>query len=319
MPSFFISLTIAAQLLNTSVAHVIEHPAYAVPITDTQQTPPTAWTTVSVTDHGIPAGPQWQMNQPFEAPPDIGARSAVIMDLRSGRILWAKNPDIVTPIASITKLATVLTWQRTAAPGGVDALYTLTPADHTPDGKSAEIPDGEQLTIDQLLHLTLIASYNDSATALAHSTGLSDEAFVEAMNSTAARLQLTQTRFVDPTGLGVDNTSTAIDVARLAATALADTQIAALTRQSDYQSETASGFPIFATTTDHLLTENDLDLIGGKTGYIDEAGYCLALGVHAPVSGQGVIVVVLGSPTDDSRFADARSLTQWTFDHYQWN
>ncbi len=315
MLTWLTSMTLSAQVMGVPLATVLVEPVTPVPTVPAVASA-ASWTVQPSTRDQLQA-PQWKNSVEVQQPDGVTARSAIVIDEMTGRRLWQKNPDLVTPIASITKLMTVLVWKQHQPADGLDAIHRITPADDTPGGKELDLPYDTEVSADQLLHLALIASYNDAALALAHTTDVSDDEFVQEMNATAQALGLSHMHFTDPTGLGVDNTATAADIAQLAAAVFSDDSLASITRQSDYSTSVSSG-TVTTTTTDLLLFDPSLDIEAGKTGYIDEAGYCFVTRVRVPDTDRAVWIVVLGSTTDEQRFEDVKTIFQWTIDHYQW-
>lgn len=237
--------------------------------------------------------------------PVLHAAAAIIYNPETREVLWAENEDATRSIASITKVMT--------------AIVLL---DHEPDLSREVVVDAadlrrasttflrrnERLTLDTLLHLTLIASDNGAARVLARTSIFGTEGFVEQMNRKALELGLGNTRFADPSGLDERNVSTAYDIARLIAFASADERIGSLMRQERHRIETNRR--AFVVRNTNRLLGSDLDIRAGKTGFIREAGYCLATLVRLP-EGAKVAVVVLGAPSNRGRFSEARNLFDW--------
>ncbi|HUF46612.1 MAG TPA: serine hydrolase, partial [Vicinamibacterales bacterium] len=157
-------------------------------------------------------------------------------------------------------------------------------------------------------HLTLIASDNAAARVLARTSEGGTAAFIARMNSLATRLGLTNTRFADPSGLDARNVSSAYDVSHLVAYAASDERLATIMRLTSYEARTARR-AITVRSTNRLLG-SEVDVVGGKTGFIRKAGYCLATLVQIP-QGPQVAVVVLGAGSSNVRFAEARNLFNW--------
>jgi len=168
----------------------------------------------------------------------------------------------------------------------------------------------DQVTLDDLLHLTLIASDNAAARALARSSPQGTDAFVQRMNEKALELGLDNTTYADPSGLDPSNMSSAYDMARLIAFAASDERIASVMRTPYYTVHT----PRRSTTvhsTNQLVMKGDVDVRGGKTGFISQAGYCLATLLRLPQTNQQVAVVVLGARSNAGRFMETRHLFNW--------
>jgi D-alanyl-D-alanine carboxypeptidase len=249
---------------------------------------------------------------------DIKAKAAVVVDWRSGASLFEKNADEPLPIASITKLMTALVALGDKPDLGrtVDILGS----DERPGGIPYLVP-GEQVTVGDLLHLSLIPSANGAAVALARSTGRSAEEFVTKMNETAAGLGMTGTTFVDPTGLESGNTATARDVATLVRHALSIEKIREIASMRQYEFTALTGRHHSIRSTDELLgsflSKPPYAFLGGKTGYLEEAGYCFGAAASNE-GGDRVVAVVLGAETKEDRFREVKSLLYWAFDAYDW-
>lgn len=251
--------------------------------------------------------------------PQLHAKSAIVMDVDTQRVLWQLNPDEQRSIASLTKLMTALVWFDHRPAEGLEAVYTLTEKENTRDGKELNLPSGEKLRAFDLLRSSIVGSDNDTALALARSSGLSDEAFVASMNHKARSLGMTRSVFVDPTGLRGDNIATVRDVAVLARHAFFNPHIQEPAQMKEHLQETVDSHLFTRVrTTNRLLFDPSVQIVGGKTGYTRDAGYCVALQVQEPNSGRDIIVVVLGAESDFSRFTEAKQLIDWTVAHYEW-
>jgi D-alanyl-D-alanine endopeptidase (penicillin-binding protein 7) len=247
----------------------------------------------------------------------LTAPSAALVDTRSGEVLFSQGHERIVPIASITKLATALVLLE-AGPAW-DAPLTMQPSDDGFEGIPYLKP-GDTLTVRQAFMTMLVGSANNAALALARATGLSREQFAARMDAKARELGLTHSRFVDPTGYGPGNVSTVLDVARLAHAALRRDEIREAVTLKEYRFRTAAGQERVVPATNLLLgsflNEGDYRVIGGKTGYTEEAGYTLVMRAR---KGDGdVIGVVLGSPTSDDRFHDLKALFSWGFKTFRW-
>jgi D-alanyl-D-alanine endopeptidase (penicillin-binding protein 7) len=171
----------------------------------------------------------------------------------------------------------------------------------------------DKVTVDDLLHLLLIASDNAAARALARVSKYGSAGFIDRMNAKAFELGLESTSYADPSGLLSDNVSSAFDMARLITHASNDERIASVMRTPEYTVTTMNARPRTVTfrSTDHLLGREDLDVRAAKTGFISKAGYCLATLLRLPDGGQQVAVVVLGARSNAGRFLETRNLFGW--------
>ncbi|MFW0837928.1 MAG: D-alanyl-D-alanine carboxypeptidase family protein [Candidatus Komeilibacteria bacterium] len=245
---------------------------------------------------------------------DIKADSAAVMDWDSGVLLWQKQIQVIRPIASLTKLMTALVWlDQQTDPEKVMRIST----DDYRTGGRYYIFTGEEIKTRDLFYATLVASDNTAAITLARSTGLDMEQFVAAMNTKAKAIGMHDTHFVEPTGLDNNNVSTAADMLKLARQAFADPDIVNASSRSDYSYTIQNtSRKVYVISTDNLL-DSYLDIIAGKTGYLDEAGGCLVT-VAKNEGGHKIIAIALGSSDQYSRFSDIKAMLQWTWDNYAW-
>src|SRR4030095_3861582 len=152
----------------------------------------------------------------------------------------------------------------------------------------------ERITLDNVLHLTLIASDNAAARVLARVSHGGTSPFIERMNEKAVELGLESTSFTDPSGLNPANVSSAYDLSRLISFASANETIAPIMRTAAYSARTTRR-TISIRNTNHLVRGGEVDVLGGKTGFITKAGYCLATLLKLPQSHHQGAVVVLGA------------------------
>jgi len=248
----------------------------------------------------------------FKLPSDL---KALVYDLNSSKILYKQNEEKKNSIASITKLMTTLVFLDTDIKW--DQYYKIKKEDIVKGGR-AHIYIGEEIKIKDLFFLSLIASDNTAAKALAHSTGIED--FPQAMNKKAKSLGLLSTSFVDPVGISFLDISTAKDVALLLKNALKQEKIKDAIFRKDYNFKTLKGREVKVYSTDWLFKKqnNNFKHLGGKTGYTESAGYCFA-GVFKNNNKHDIITVILNSPTINSRFKYSNDLASWVFKNYLWS
>jgi len=249
-------------------------------------------------------------NNPQEL--DISAGKAAILEADSNYFLYEKNSQSVQPIASITKLMTALV--TIDLNPNWDEIYEIQKDDRREGGK-IHLYWGDQVTINDLFYLSLVGSANTATAALVNSLGVTEENFVTLMNSKARQLGLFSTSFADPVGLSEDNLSTAREVARLTKEALNQPEILEALDNSEYIVTTQKGAKRTISSTDLLIDEDlpgDLTLIGGKTGYIELAGYCFTAQFNN-LGQPAIITVVLGSEDVFKRFQDTLILAKWAY------
>jgi D-alanyl-D-alanine endopeptidase (penicillin-binding protein 7) len=248
-----------------------------------------------------------RLRRPRRPPPGgVYARSAIVLDPATGEVLFAKDAARATPIASLTKMMTAMVFleQRPDLLRSVPVTREdLRGAGHT------QLRLNEQVMLGDLLHMSLMVSDNVATRVLVRESGISSDEFLARMNEKAAELSLTGTRFVEFTGLDERNVATATDVARMLRAAADNPTIRqiSVTPYYDFRSATR---PHHIGNTNRLLYNQRLEVVGGKTGFISEAGYCLATWVRT--EGRDMIAVVLGAPTNATRFADVVRLVQRT-------
>ena len=251
--------------------------------------------------------PRFKLSDSGEMVPDIRAAAAIIYNPETNEVLWESNSQDSRSIASITKVMTAsvvfennpdLTREVTIERADVSR------ANHT------YLRAGERVTIDDLLHLTLVASDNAAARALARSSPLGTQGFVDRMNEKALELGLEHTAYSDSSGLNSANISSAYDMARLIAFASNDDRVASIMRKAHHTVLTSRRV-VNINSTNQLLVKGDVDVRGGKTGFITKAGYCLATLLRLPQSNQQVAVVVLGARSNAGRFMETRHLFNW--------
>lgn len=244
----------------------------------------------------------------------VTALSAMIVDKKSGAVLWQKNPEAARPLASITKLMTALVFLEHQPPAETEITIQL--SDNRGHGLIHVFP-GEKIKAQDLFNASLVASLNNATMALVRSTALSEEQFVAAMNEKAKALGMTETVFIEPTGLDPANVSTASDIIKLIKAAFQKPEIVFATTQAEYRFSVTNADRNYTLKNTDKLLDSYLQIKAGKTGYLDEAGYCLAAEVIGHEN-QEILVVVLGSQTELDRFQDLKALAQWAFDNYYW-
>jgi D-alanyl-D-alanine endopeptidase (penicillin-binding protein 7) len=243
--------------------------------------------------------------------PGVKADSAIIVDLDTGEELYSKNADQVRAIASVGKLFLALAVRGKNVP--LDGTTAIQEEDRkfASGGARSRLPVGKTFTNHDLLRAMLISSDNRACTALGRGAGLEPAALITAMNDTARTLGLAKTTFTDPSGLN-GNVSTAREVVTALKAALADPVIAEIlqTPHAIVKSVDKRSVEIEYTSTDVALrTERRFPVLGGKTGYTDEAKYCLA--IAAQVDSRRVGMVFLGADGKLTRFGDFNRGVAW--------
>ncbi|NQV89997.1 D-alanyl-D-alanine carboxypeptidase [Candidatus Uhrbacteria bacterium] len=246
------------------------------------------------------------------------AQSAIIVDRASHEVLFEKNVSEPRSIGSITKLMTAYVFLQTNP--DLNAPATLTSEDIR-YGATLHLSIGETVKILDLLKASLVGSDNSSTAALARLSGMSLGDFVAKMNEVAAEFGMLTTTFDDTTGLSSKNISVVTDLAIMFDHILSNETIREITELSSVSITGSSGRTYTIKSTDELLgsfvDQSPYNILGGKTGFLPEAGYCL--GTIFSYEGAGdIIVVVLGSQTKQGRFQDVKTLAVWAYKTFQW-
>ncbi|MEO7272325.1 MAG: serine hydrolase [Vicinamibacterales bacterium] len=239
--------------------------------------------------------------------PDVRAAAAIIFNPENGKVLWQENAQDKRSIASITKVMTAVVFLEDSP--DLSQEVTVERSDVFA-ASTTYLKANDRITLDNLLHLTLIASDNAAARALARLSHGGTASFVERMNEKALELGLESTSFVDSSGLNPDNVSSAYDLSRLISFAASDDRISPIMRTAEYQVSTnRRTFAIHS--TNRLVRGGEVEVMGGKTGFISKAGYCLATLLRLPATNHNVAVVVLGATSNNGRFWETRHLFNW--------
>jgi D-alanyl-D-alanine endopeptidase (penicillin-binding protein 7) len=251
--------------------------------------------------------PRFRLDDSGALVPDVRAEAAIIYNKANGQVLWESNSQDQRSIASITKVMTAVVFMEDSPNLSDEIVVQLS------DVRAASttyIRAGYRVTKGDLLHLTLMASDNAAARALARVSSYGSEAFIARMNSKAADLGLKSTSYADPSGLLSANVSSAYDMARLITYVSGDERIASIMRMPTYTVQ-AGRRVINIHSTNQLVMNGDVDVQAGKTGFIRNAGYCLATLLRLPKGGPEVAVVVLGAKSNAGRFWETRHLLNW--------
>jgi D-alanyl-D-alanine endopeptidase (penicillin-binding protein 7) len=239
---------------------------------------------------------------------DVQSSAALVVNLQSGDVVFNKNVNAVSPIASITKLMTAMVVLDSKLP--LDEPISLTEEDldhlkHT--GSRLQI--GTVLSRDEMLRLALMSSENRAASALGRAYPGGMAAFVREMNLKAIALDMMQSSFVDSTGLSSSNVSTAQDLAKMVTAAYQYPLIRQYSTGNGYAVQSVSGRTLEFRNTNALIPSPDWNIGLSKTGYIREAGRCLVM--QTVIAGAPVVIVLLDSWGRLSRSGDANRIKKW--------
>nr|HEX4318177.1 serine hydrolase [Kofleriaceae bacterium] len=241
--------------------------------------------------------------------PEVRSESAVVIDVDSGAEMFGKDADEVRPIASTTKIFVAMAVRAHDLDLDGWTEITKTDASYARGGSRTRLDVGETFKNKDLLRAMLMASDNRAPTALARAAGMDPDDLVAAMNRVAKKLGLPHTRFTDPTGLR-GNVSTAREMAHALEVALGDDVLREIMGDAEREVVSKDGSTrIDYGTTNLSLREGKWDVIGGKTGYTDKAGYCFV--TEAKVDGRVVLAAFYGAEGKLTRFADFERVAEW--------
>jgi serine-type D-Ala-D-Ala endopeptidase (penicillin-binding protein 7) len=241
--------------------------------------------------------------------PRLMSSGVMVLDPTSGQTLFSKNADQAAPIASITKIMTAMVVLD--AKLALDEAIEISSEDvDTVKNTRSRLPVGAHFRRDDLMRLALMASDNRAAAALGRSYPGGIAAFVVAMNEKAKSLGLTQTHYVDSSGLNPGNVSSPADLGRLVAAAA---QYPLITEYSTTGAVNVtlpdSKRRLNFVNTNALVRSSDWKIGLSKTGYINEAGKCLVM--QAVIANQPIVIVLLDSWGRLTRVADANRIRKW--------
>ena len=247
-------------------------------------------------------------------PLQLGSSVAYAMDQDTGEELVVKNADVELPIASVTKVMTLLLTMEAIDSGALSYDDTVTGSAHAASmgGSQIWLKEGEQMRVEDLIKAVCVVSGNDAAVALGEHLAGSEEAFVARMNERAKELGMNDTHFVNCTGLPADgHVTSAYDIALMSRELI--------WRHPDIRRFTTIWMDSLRGGASMLVNTNKLvrfypGATGLKTGSTDSAKYCIS--ATAEKDGMELIAVILGGSTSDKRFSDAKALLNYGFAAY---
>jgi len=245
--------------------------------------------------------------------PNVQSLGALVIDLDTGQELFARKPDMPRSIASISKLAATLTVMDRSL--DLDGLTTIKQVDLdvARGGARSRLLEGMTLSNRDLLHAALLGSDNRAVSALGRAAGLGTAQFTAAMNRKVASLGLRYTRFREPTGLSADNQSTPRETIEMLKAAMAHPVLGPIVKRPEYDAHPVSRPPIHYNSTHRPAARGNIQVLGGKTGYNDNARYCLV--IAARIDGHSYGMALLGTEGDLTRFGDVARVADWIITH----
>jgi len=239
--------------------------------------------------------------------PDLRSTGVMVFDDSNSAVLLARQANVPTPIASITKLMTALVVLDGDQP--LDEMLVVSEEDREHGrGAASRLAIGARLSRADLLHLALMSSENRAAHALGRNYPGGVPAFVQAMNHKAAALGMSSAHFVDPSGLSSENVASPADLVRLVNAAALHPAIRQYSTDEGHSVRVGRRMLQYR-NTDLLVRSPTWKIVVQKTGYITEAGRCLVL--KAIIKGRSVVMVLLDSYGKYTRTADAQRIRKW--------
>ncbi|MCO7147252.1 D-alanyl-D-alanine carboxypeptidase [Coprococcus catus] len=251
----------------------------------------------------------------------LNARAAVLMDADSGRILYGKNETMVFPMASTTKIMTLIVALEHNEPDQI--VMASAGASAMPEVRLG-VHEGERYRMEDLYYAMMLESFNDAAMMIAEGTVGSVENFAELMNEKAISLGCTQTYFITPNGLDAADekgvhSSTAEDMAKIMRYAIDNEDFLKITQTADYSFTDCDRKRSFEVHNKNVLLTMMDGVLSGKTGYTADAGYCYVCAVKK--DDRTFIAALLGSgwpPHKGYKWSDVQTLLDYGDKNYRY-
>ena len=299
----------ASQLLNNDALDDEPSPQGSTTITTTLRAANTGNTTNHNTSSTVPKTTYISDTSNYSNQPSVNSRAALVMDAKTGEVLYSKNTNTALPIASITKLMTAVVTSDARLNMSED--ITLQQIDFAGAGgknSSSTLKAGDTMNRAEMLLVALMKSENPAAAALARTYPGGRQAFINAMNTKARQLGMNSTHYVESTGLDVRNISSARDLGILVSAASQYGLIRQFSTTAHYDFNL--GYRVLKSNNTNALVRNGgWNINISKTGYINEAGRCVVM--HTTVNSRPAVVVLLGASTSQARTNDATNLMNW--------
>ncbi|TWI54240.1 D-alanyl-D-alanine carboxypeptidase (penicillin-binding protein 5/6) [Pseudomonas duriflava] len=261
----------------------------------------------------VTAPTAWAAEPMIPSPPQLAAKAWILMDANSGTVITEYNSDERLPPASLTKLMTAYIATLEIERGRIKESDMVNVSEHAwrTGGSRMFIQVGNQVSVSDLLHGIIIQSGNDASVAMAEHIAGSEDAFADMMNTTAQRLGMTNSHYMNATGLPhPDHYSSAHDIAKLSrAIIFEEPNHYAIYSQKEFF------WNNIKQPNRNLLLWRDKTVDGLKTGHTEEAGYCLA--ASAVRDGMRLIAVVFGTNSEQARAAETQKLLTYGFRFFE--
>ena len=249
--------------------------------------------------------------------PNIEALAAIVVRESDGQIMYEKNSNKIMPIASLTKLVFAKVFLDLKPDFNKVVTYKYQDEEYNYEycekweSARLRVEEGDTLRIEDLLYSSLVGSANNTVETLVRNSGLTRAQFVSKMNEYVKTLGANNTKFVEPTGLSTENVSSPFDYAIIVKEIFNDERIRDISSHANYSFSTINTEKAFnLKNTNHLLGNGEYSITGSKTGFLNEAGYCLVTQVSSVKD--KYIVITFNSKTRDISFDDNEKLIKFS-------
>lgn len=252
-------------------------------------------------------------------PENLYARSAVLMDADTGRILFGKNDNEVMPMASTTKIMTLLV---TLEHADLDEIVEVSARAASMPDVQLHIREGERYRLQDLCYSLMLESHNDSAVAIAEHVGGTVEGFAAMMNQKAKHLGCYHTYFITPNGLDAEDehgkhSTTARDLARIMRCCIKNETFLSITRESSWTFTDVDGSRSFTVQNKNAFLQMMEGALTGKTGFTNEAGYCYVGALERGEKRLITVVLACGWPNHKTwKWVDTKALMNYGLEDY---
>ena len=252
-------------------------------------------------------------------PENLYARSAVLMDADTGRILFGKNDNEVMPMASTTKIMTLLV---TLEHADLDEIVEVSARAASMPDVQLHIREGERYRLQDLCYSLMLESHNDSAVAIAEHVGGTVEGFAAMMNQKAKHLGCYHTYFITPNGLDAEDdhgkhSTTARDLARIMRCCIKNETFLSITREPSWTFTDVDGSRSFTVQNKNAFLQMMEGALTGKTGFTNEAGYCYVGALERGEKRLIAVVLACGWPNHKTwKWADTKALMNYGLEDY---
>lgn len=252
-------------------------------------------------------------------PENLYARSAVLMDADTGRILFGKNDNEVMPMASTTKIMTLLV---TLEHADLDEIVEVSARAASMPDVQLHIREGERYRLQDLCYSLMLESHNDSAVAIAEHVGGTVEGFASMMNQKAKHLGCYHTYFITPNGLDAEDehgkhSTTARDLARIMRCCIKNETFLSITREPSWTFTDMDGNRSFTVQNKNAFLQMMEGALTGKTGFTNEAGYCYVGALERGEKRLITVVLACGWPNHKTwKWMDTKALMNYGLEDY---